>query len=255
MKKLPFLPEDLAQLITFVPTRGWDAVQWRPLLKELRRITLQLATRRGVEPLSRSAGALTGTVSLAPAGSGAKGIDGLNSRQRRAAGDALLRFYFAQWQNPDGLFLDLRPSRLRWERGRLHLAPSGLHARLDDEFRAGMADLYRGFYLPDDALFDRALQDLGFLHEDLSREAAGELRELLRGHFGTTSTEQRFSIEEFRESFDSLFDFFIEHDYQLPPDFVLVGFYLITLYLSLDAIDARHNVRVLCLEELGAFDE
>ena len=191
MKQLPFLPQDLTQLISFVPTRGWDAVQWRPLLKELRRITLQLATRNGVAPLSRSAGALTKSFTLAPAGSGARNIDGLNSRQRRAAGDALLRFFFAQWRNPEGLFLDLRPSRLHWERGRLHLGPSGLYARLDDDFRAGMVELYRGFYLPDDKLFDRALRDLGFLHPDLTRREAWELRELVRAHFGTTSTAQR----------------------------------------------------------------
>ena len=42
------------QAMDFLIERGWDAVQWRPLLKELRRITLQLATRRGVEHLSRS---------------------------------------------------------------------------------------------------------------------------------------------------------------------------------------------------------
>jgi len=251
MKHLPFLPKDLSQLISFVPTRGWDAVQWRPLLGELKSLSVQLATGRGVRALGGSADALCRAVTLTPPGADARGIGSLNSRQRRAAGDALLRFFFAQWRNDAGLFLDLRPSRLAWARGRMHFTASGLHARLGEDFRRGMIALYRGFYLPDDRLFDRALRDMGFVKKGLGKSDVVKLRALLRQHFGTASTQQRFSIEEFRESFDALFDFFIEHDYRLPPDFVLVGFYLITLYLSLDEIGARHNVRDLCLEELG----
>lgn len=250
--KLPLLPDDLAQLIAFVPTRGWDALEWRPLLRELRRISLQLATRRGVRGLTASTTALTDAVTLSPGDSNTTPLDHLNSRQRRAAGDAILRFYFAQWRNADGLFLDLRPGRFAWQRGRLHFAPSGLHAQLEDGFRQGMIDLYRGFYLPDEALLDVALHRLGFLHADLDAADADELRELLRAHFGSSTTAQRFSIEEFRGSFDALFDFFIDHGYRLPRDFVLVGFYLITLYLSLDSLGSRHNVRELCLAELGA---
>jgi len=251
MNPLPLLPDDLAQLIAFVPARGWDALEWRPLLSRLRRITVQLATRRGVSALSESTAGLTTTVSLVPADRDAKPIDALNSRQRRAAGDAILSFYFAQWRNPDGLFLDLRPSRFAWKRGRAFFAPSGLHGQLSEAFRLGMIDLYLGFYLPDDALLEEALYRLGFLHDGLAPEDADTLRALLRQHFGTSTTAQRFSIEEFRESFDALFDFFIDHDYRLPTDFVLVGFYLITLYLSLDRLGSRHDVRSLCLAELG----
>lgn len=248
--KLPLLPDDLAQLIAFVPTRGWDALEWRPLLRELRRISVQLATRRGVRGLATSTTSLTDAVTLSPASLEASELDELNSRQRRAAGDAILRFYFAQWRNPDGLFLDLRPARFRWHRGRLHFAPSGLHARLDETFRTALIDLYRAFYLPDEALLDDALYRLGFLHADLHPADADKLRALLRRHFGGSTSAQRFSIDEFRASFDALFDFFIEHQYRLPTDFVLVGFYLITLYLSLDRLGARHDVASLCLAEL-----
>ena len=79
---------------------------------------------------------------------------------------------------------------------------------------------------------------------------ADELRRLLRAHFGAETGAQRFSIAEFRDSFNALFDFFVEHDYRLRSDFVIVGFYLITLYLTLEALGQRHNVRELCLAEL-----
>lgn len=251
MNPLPLLPDDLAQLIAFVPARGWDALEWRPLLAQLRRISVQLATRRGVRALTESTAGLTEAVSLVPADRDAKPLDALNSRQRRAAGDAILSFYFAQWRNPDGLFLDLRPSRFAWKRGRAFFSPSGLYGQLSADFREGMADLYRGFYLPDEAMLEKALHRLGFLHDGLEQAEADTLRRLLREHFGASTTAQRFSIEEFRASFDALFDFFIDHDYRLPTDFVLVGFYLITLYLSLDRLGSRHDVRALCLAELG----
>ena len=248
--KLPLLPDDLAQLIAFVPARGWDALEWRPLLRELRRISVQLATRRGVRGLAERTTALTDAVTLSDATRDASALEQLNSRQRRAAGDAILRFYFAQWRNPGGLFLDLRPARFRWQRGRLHFSPSGLYAQLDEGFRAAMIDLYQGFYLPDEKRLDSALFRLGFLHDGLGPADADTLRGLLRVHFGTSTSAQRFSVEEFKASFDALFDFFIAHDYRLPTDFVLVGFYLITLYISLDSLGARHDVRRLCLAEL-----
>ncbi|MEE4279549.1 MAG: hypothetical protein V2I82_13865 [Halieaceae bacterium] len=250
MNTLPLLPQDLAQLIAFVPKRGWDALEWKPLLAHLRRISVQLATRRGVHALAGSAAQLSDAVSFAAPPPGARLFDGLNGRQRRAAGDALLRFYFAQWRNPEGLFLDLRPRRFLWERGRLHFSPSGLYARLSPDFSRGMRDLYRGFYAPDDVLLEDALLRLGFLHEDLGEDESEELRGLLRAHFGASTDAQRFSIEDFRSSFNALFDFFIDNNYRLPSDFVLVGFYLITLYISLDQLGSRHNVRSICLAEL-----
>jgi predicted unusual protein kinase regulating ubiquinone biosynthesis (AarF/ABC1/UbiB family) len=248
--RLPFLPEDLRQLIAFVPTHGWDALHWRPLLADLRRIGVQLATKRGVEDLATRCSGLVRNVRVEAGATKANAIDGLSGRQRKAAGDALLRFYFAQWRNEAGLFLDLRPTRLAWQESTLVLNPSGLYTSLEDDFRTGMMDLYRGFYRPDEELLDAALHRLGFLHSGIREAEGAALKELLRAHFGSATTAQQFSIDVFRESFNALFDFFVEHDYRLAPSFVLVGFYLITLYLSLEALGQEHNVKALCLGEL-----
>ncbi len=250
MNTLPLLPDDLAQLITFVPSRGWDALEWRPLLSQLRRISVQLATRRGVAGLTESMASATSAVSMKPAPKDAKRFDELNSRQRNAAGDAILHFYFAQLRNGDGLFLDLRPTRFAWQRGRLYYSPTGLFGELSPGFREGMMDLYRGFYLPDETLLDDAMFRLGFLYKGQPKGEAETLRRLLRDHFGGAMSAQRFSIDEFKASFDTLFDFFIDNDYRLQTDFVLLGFYLITLYLSLDRLGTRHDVKAICLKEL-----
>ncbi|MEL7044284.1 MAG: hypothetical protein AAGL66_04595, partial [Pseudomonadota bacterium] len=113
MNSLPLLPDDLAQLIKFVPSRGWDALEWRPLLTQLRSISVQLATRRGVAGLATSVASETTAVSLTPAPKDSKRFEALNSRQHRAAGDRILHFYFAQFRNGDGMFLDLLPGEAR----------------------------------------------------------------------------------------------------------------------------------------------
>lgn len=250
LERLPgFVPDDLRQLLSFVPTRGWDAIAWRPLLKQLQRITWQLASQRGVRALAARSAALTDAVAFGDV-DGSQPLDALSPARRRAAGDAILRFYFAQWRNPEGLFLDLRPARFAGSEGDVHFLPSGLWVTLNDDFRRGMIDLYRGFYTDDGALLDDALWRMGFLREDLSDADADKLRGLLQAHFGAEQSAQRFSIDAFRASFDALFDFFIEHDYQLRSDFVLVGFYLITLYLVLEHLGQRHDVRTLCQREL-----
>jgi hypothetical protein len=250
-ERLPrFIPRELRELIAFVPTRGWDAIEWRPLLNQLRRISWQLASRDGIGPLRKSLQLLLPDLALHGAGPDAEDWSALSPKARRQAGDAVLRLYFSQWRNPRGLFMDLRPSRFEVAQGQLHFLPNALWTRLDDNFRSGMIDLYLGFYRDDAVLLDAALMRMGFLHDGLSDRAAGELRELLRAHFGTQQRRQRFAIDEFRASFDALFEFFLEHDYRLRSDFVMVGFYLITLYLTLEELGAEHDVRSLCLESL-----
>jgi hypothetical protein len=251
--KLPrIVPTELRELLAFVPSHGWDAIEWRPLLKHLRLISWRITSRSGVRNLSDALAMFTDAVELGPP----PGVAGRLRRQppavHRRAGDAVIRLYFAQWHNPDGMFIDLRPSRFALADDRLHFLPSGLWARISEDFRRGMIDLYLGFYGDDEALLDDALYRLGFLREDLSAAEADELRGLLRAHFGAETSAQHFSIAEFRESFNALFDFFVEHDYRLRSDFVIVGFYLITLYLTLEALGQRHNVRELCLAELDA---
>lgn len=249
LKNIPGLPNDLKQLLSFVPTRGWDAIEWRPLLRELRRISWQLASQRGVDRLARSLGETSDAVRLGRADSSLD-LQSLPARRRKAAGDAILRLYFAQWRNPRGLFLDLRPARFSADEEALYFQPSGLWTQLEDDFRLGMIDLYRGFYSDDADLLDEALWRMGFLREDLSTAEADELRGLLQAHFGADQKAQRFAIDDFRASFDDLFNFFIEHDYRLRADFVMVGFYLITLYLVLEQLGQPHDVRRICQGEL-----
>jgi hypothetical protein len=237
------LPKDIAELLAFVPVRGWDAIEWRSLLGQLRLISWQLASRKGVKSLTASADTLSESVSLSQA-SGSP-LKGLSEREKKLAGNAILRFYFAQFRNPEGLFLDFRETRFTWKNGALNFRPSGLYVKLDDDFRTGMLDLYRGFYEPDAELLDQALHRMGLLHQDLEPGDVQALKRLLEQHFGSQQRSQTFALSTFRQSFNALFDFFIDKRYSLRSDFVFVGFYLITLYMALESLGQHHDVRTL----------
>jgi predicted unusual protein kinase regulating ubiquinone biosynthesis (AarF/ABC1/UbiB family) len=250
--KLPgFVPEELRQLLRFVPTRGWDALEWRPLLGSLRSISWRYASRSGVRRLADAMQAAVPRVEFGSAPGNALALDELtHAGQRRSVGDRVLHLYFRQWLVEDGLFLDLRPARFSLAPPTLYFKPNGLWIGLRPEFRLGMVDLYRSFYSDDDTAFRAALLRMGMLLPTLSAAAETELLELLRSHFGIDQRAQRFSIDTFKSSFDRLFEFFIAHDYRLHSDFVFAGFCLITLYITLERLDQPHDVRRICGEAL-----
>lgn len=250
--KLPgFVPEELRQLLRFVPTRGWDALEWRPLLGSLRNISWRYASRRGVRRLAEITQAAAPRVELGTPPDGALALDQLShAGQRRSVGDRVLHLYFRQWLVEDGLFLDLRPGRFRLLPPDLYFRPNGLWIKLRPGFRLGMVELYRSFYGDDEAAFRAALQRMGMLQPNLSPAAEAELLDLLRSHFGVDQRAQRFSIDAFKTSFDRIFDFFIAHDYRLHSDFVFAGFCLITLYITLERLGQAHDVRRICGEAL-----
>lgn len=251
--RLPgFVPEELRQLLSFVPTRGWNAVEWLPLLRSLRGISWRFASGRDIRQLAAVTDVAVPRVSFDRWPHDALALESLtHAGQRRSVGDRVLDLYFRQWLVDDGLFIDLRPARFRLAPPDLYFRPNGLWIRLRPEFRLGMVDLYRSFYSDDEEAFRAALRRMGMLKRGLSHAAEAELVELLRTHFGIDQRAQRFAIDDFRASFDRVFDFFIAHDYKIHRDFVFAGFCLITLYITLELLDQEHDVRHICSEALS----
>ncbi len=251
-RKLPgFIPEELRQLARFIPLRGWDVIDWKPMLGAMRTVSWRYVSRRGVDMLASQTRELATPVRLVNTlGNALSPIEVDDNARREQLGDEILRLYFCQWLAEPGMFIDLRMARFGTDENDLLFNPNGLWIRLRPEFREGMLALYRSFYSSDDEAFDTALRQMGMLHDDLSPSAADELKQLLFQHFGIEQEAQRFSIDSFKASFDELFAFFIRHDYKLHSDFVFVGFYLITLYLTLEEIGQSHDVRSICAEVL-----
>ena len=180
-----FVPEDLRQLLRFVPTRGWDAVAWRPMLASLRALSWRYVSGRGVTRLSRSLSPRLDGITLGRPDEGALRLDALDDENhRQAAGDRILQLYFQQWLNEQGQFIDLRPVHFRYGDDRLFFTPNGLWLEVGADFREGLVDLYRAFYGGSDTALEAALQRMGMLRPDLDEDAKERLKGLLRGHFG-----------------------------------------------------------------------
>lgn len=217
----------------------------------MRTISWQLMSGAGVQKLSVITDQQLRELDLVTDLKGSEALSSVDTpAERRLQGDRILDLYFRQWLVPEGLFLDLRSARFGlWEDG-LGYCPNGLWVQLRPDFREGMLALYRSFYDDDNVSFELALRRMGMIHPDLSSSAQTELKELLHAHFGINQQRQKFSIDAFKTSFDQLFSFFISHNYRLHSDFVLVGFYLITLYLNLEELGQAHDVRGLCASAL-----
>ena len=250
--RLPgFIPEELRQLARFVPRRGWDVIDWKPMLGSLRVVSWRYVSRRGVDQLAAITGDVAAPVRIAKTLSETVPLGDVDEPDALAAsGDDILRLYFSQWLVPEGMFIDLRMARFGVDEAGLVFAPNGLWLELQPGFREGMLALYRSFYSSDEQAFDSALRRMGMLQAGLEESAVEELKQLLHRHFGIDQSAQHFCIDSFKASFDELFGFFVAHDYKLHSDFVYVGFYLITLYLTLEQLGQAHNVREICAQVL-----
>lgn len=231
--------------------RGWDAVEWKPLLGSMRSVSWRFVTGDGVKELRETSQAAIRRATFASTLGNTEPLTSITDAPRlRALGDDILALYFSQWLVEEGLFLDLRPARFGASDDALVFAPNGLWIQLRPEFREGMLSLYQSFYSDDDSAFDAALRQMGMLRDGMSASAESELKELLHSHFGVDQSAQRFSIDTFKASFDDLFAFFLDNNLRLHSDFVWVGFYLITLYLTLENGGQKHDVHSICSDIL-----
>jgi len=168
---------------------------------------------------------------------------GMTVSERKQLGDKLLGIYFRQIFSDVPLFFDLRPSRLGWDGEELTWDATKSFFVLEPTFRRSLQNLYRGYYDNDLALLKTALSELNLVadHED----EVGEKRvvDLLLNRFsGGREGTVRFSMQQFKSSFDSLFNELISGKKRLPPDFAFVGLLLASLYLTLESLDVDLDV-------------
>lgn len=165
--------------------------------------------------------------------------------ERRAIGERVLALYFhlLHWDGP--LFLDLRLRQFAWdaEAQQLRFYPSPLWCRPEPEFMARLRSLYVGFYDDDAVALGRGLA----LYRWNCQPTAGFSRRielLLRRHFGPgENAEMRFSMVNFRATFDAIFAEAAQSRARLHPELTFLGVELVGLYLTLEALNVPLNPR------------
>lgn len=154
----------------------------------------------------------------------------------KARGELVLALYFHQLLGEGPWLFDFRFEAFAVDAQQW--APKPWYATFDPAFRRALAQVYRGFYGDDDALFQRGLDALGL------RVAEAEFR----AQFG--AGDQRsvaFTVKGFQESFTAIFRRCRQADVALAPDFLRVGLGLALLYDHLERLGVPLDVR-------GAFE-
>ena len=145
-------------------------------------------------------------------------------------GNILLKMYFKQFLNPDGVIIDLRAQH--FSSNNQFCAPAFWY-KFQSDFRENVINLYKGFYYDEDNLFTQSLDRLG-MTTGLNDESKNELKTLFKNHFGKNTQAMSFTLEAFNQSFLEIFKFFMKHEIKLPVDFIFLGVYLTTLYSHLE---------------------
>lgn len=162
-------------------------------------------------------------------------LSALPESSRHEVGRWILEIYFTQlFASPEAL-LDLRSHKFtRTDQGGLCWRPGALYVRWHPEFLDGVAGLYRGFYLDDEARFEAALQQLNM------EGSGGALRNLLGRD---DPRNARFDLQSFHSNFHELFVSYRDRRVSLHRNFLPLGLCLMGLYEALDSLGVELDVR------------
>jgi hypothetical protein len=151
---------------------------------------------------------------------------------RRAADVAEL--FFHQLFHGETTLLDLRAAAFTGgsREGHLIWHPSPWLAGWSADFIGPLRELYRGFYMRDDAMFQRGLRALSLEHS----------ADLFRQQFGGDQQQMSFKTADFIAIFHQVFLRCKKAGTALHPDFLPLGIYLAALYDHLEELAVPVNV-------------
>ncbi len=172
-------------------------------------------------------------------------VDALSPETRAAIGSRVLGLYFHQLHGQGPWFLDLRPRHFAWDAAQRSLTffPGGLWYEPDPDFRRRVQSLYEGFYRQDQPALATGIE----LYSWDSRPLPGfsqRIERLLLEHFGPgDAPEIRFSIANFRSTFERIFREAAESKAKLHPELTFLGVGLVGLYLTLEQLQVPLDPR------------
>lgn len=238
-----FMPKFLKEVMTHIPTIAMRSVDWKGIVKEIgpmaSRLGKKTLDKESYEKLQR---AQVDSINFVRS-EVTENLQLQTSERKKWAGEKILELYFSQLSNPEGLALDLRPKHFQILENELLFCPNNFWYQFDEEFRMALVDLYRGFYVDDEELYNSALSRTG-LTSDLSEADSQTLKSLFKRHFGPgEQREVLFELESFKESFYELFKFFVEKKVELSKDFIFLGAYLVGLYTTLEKLGEPLDAR------------
>jgi hypothetical protein len=151
------------------------------------------------------------------------------------SGEDALRLFFFQILTEETWILDFRAEAFSQPPGEeLIWNPKPLYYAISPAFLGSVREMYRGFYLGDEALFDHALVELGL----------EKAKDCLRTHFGQgDQTKVDFQLQTFQNTFADVFQVCEREGLTLQTEFFILGLMLLTLYQNLESHHSPQNAR------------
>lgn len=234
MFKLGVYPKVISEIINHIPTIAFKTVSWREFLGASSKMVKHYAQNKiDLRLYDQLQSLLPENIAFTT-----KVHEGAIDKK---LAHNILKIYFLQFQNPSGLFLDLRASHFEQIGDKTHWKPNALYHQFSESFRRSILKLYYGYYNEDDTAFFEAMSEIG-LTQGLNQNKKQQLKELFFSHFGD-SENTVFKLDKFNTSFFKIFEFLMENKIQLQTDFIFLGAYLVTLYMHLEKYDEAINVK------------
>lgn len=237
------LPKFFKDVLNHIPTIALKSLDWKEVIKEMGPMVFKVGTSSLEDKNMQSLKKLNfKNVQIL------KKFDHiskneLTEKEKQLKGELIIKLYFSQFTNKDGLILDLRSTHFKMDNNNLIWKPNNSWYQLDDNFRESIINIYKGFYFNNNQLFELGLESIG-LTKELNQSKKEELKNLFFAHFGPGEQEMvKFELESFSESFYKLFHFFVTNKIKLHKDFIFIGIYLVTLYMHLEKLNLKFNVR------------
>lgn len=243
------LPKFLKDVLQHIPTLALKSINWTEVFKELGPMIMRLG-HPDLDPHHLESLKMLNitNLSILKKMNHVQSKSDLSQNQLQQRGEGILRIYFSQLKNAQGLNLDLRAKHFYVLNQQLHWCPNNTWYQLSEEFRLALIQIYRGFYFKLDHEFSEGLQIIG-LSKGLNLDQKNELKALFYKHFGPGEQESvKFDLVQFQNSFYELFHFFVQNKVELHKDFIFIGIYLVTLYMHLQELDIELNVRKVFFE-------
>lgn len=240
MSILSWLPGALKDLLKHVPTLLFEVVDWSAMSEELPKLTQRLLTGAGVPEVRQ------GLATVLPPSlrfGQAKLKSDLSEEQSHSLGELILELYFVSVLSGKPMFLDLRCSNFSPQDSEWAWAPGNLWGEFSRSFASGVRELYAGFFDADDERFMQGLRLTGLVSANWELADQQAMAKLLKDYFQRGAGPMAFSLQEFQQSFQKVFDFLLQKKGELKPDFIILGIMLVTLYLALEELSGVYEVK------------
>jgi hypothetical protein len=251
MLLMKILPAVLKELSKHVPTVLFQTVEWSELASELPKISRRIIQKEGYDDLFHLQKTLLDSYNIVLTN---EALNQHSLSQAKWIGEKILTLYFVQLFSPHGLFLDLRSNHFANTDDALIWHPSPFWTKFEEGFRIGLLKVYDGFYLENDELYYKGLEEIGLVKKDFSFEEKKELGDLFRRHFGgALHEEMSFNLENFKNSIIGMSDFMLSKKVNISKDFLYLGIYLVTMYAVLEEQNDKYPVKEIYLRVRDRF--